>query len=81
MSPVTPTQPTAPSPGTGSMLTEREREMVYGVHAGQTNEEIGAAHFLSPATVKTHLSSAQTKLGLTGRLQLALLVERSGLLG
>ena len=63
------------------LLTEREREMVYGVHAGQTNEEIGAAHFLSPATVKTHLSSAQTKLGLTGRLQLALLVERSGLLG
>ena len=62
-------------------LTERERQMVYGVHAGQTNDEIGAAHFLSPATVKTHLSSAQTKLGLTGRLQLALLVERSGLLG
>ena len=62
-------------------LTERERQMVYGVHAGQTNEEIGAAHFLSSATVKTHLSSAQTKLGVTGRLQLALLVERSGLLG
>ena len=62
-------------------LTERERQMVYGVHAGQTNEEIGAAHFLSPATVKTHLSSAQTKLGVSGRVQLALLVERSGLLG
>lgn len=62
-------------------LTERERQMVYGVHAGQTNEEIGAHHFLSPATVKTHLSSAQTKLGLTGRVQLALLVQRSGLLG
>ena len=62
-------------------LTERERQMVYGVHAGQTNEQIGAVHFLSAATVKTHLSNAQTKLGLTGRLQLALLVERSGLLG
>lgn len=62
-------------------LTERERQMLYGVHAGQTNEEIGAAHFLSPATVKTHLSSAQTKLGLAGRVQLALLVQRSGVLG
>ena len=62
-------------------LTERERQMVYGVHAGQTNEEIGASHFLSAATVKTHLSSAQTKLGVSGRVQLALLVERSGLLG
>ena len=62
-------------------LTERERQMLYGVHAGQTNEEIGTAHFLSAATVKTHLSSAQNKLGVSGRVQLALLVERSGLLG
>ena len=62
-------------------LTERERQMAYAVHSGQTNDQIGLAHFLSPATVKTHLSSAQTKLGLTGRVQLAILVERSGLLG
>ncbi|SDC55954.1 two component transcriptional regulator, LuxR family [Sanguibacter gelidistatuariae] len=63
------------------LLTERELQMACGAHAGQTNEEIGAANFLSAATVKTHLSSAQTKLGLTGRIQLAILVERSGLLG
>lgn len=62
------------------VLTEREFQMVSGVHAGKTNDEIGDALFVSAATVKTHLSSAQAKLGVTGRIQLAILVERSGLL-
>ena len=42
---------------------------------GQTNAEIGAALFMSVATVKAHLTSVLTKLGATNRTQVALLVH------
>jgi DNA-binding NarL/FixJ family response regulator len=62
-----------------SQLTKREMQIAFGVHKGLTNDEIGAQMFVSSATVKTHLSNVLTKLDLSGRVQLAILVERSGI--
>lgn len=60
-------------------LTGRERDVVLGVWAGRTNREIAAELFLSEQTVKTHLASAQRRLGVFNRTEVAVLVERSGL--
>ena len=38
---------------------------------GLTNPEIGARLFIGRGTVKTHLSHVYTKLGVTGRAELA----------
>lgn len=37
--------------------------------------------FLSESTVKTHLRSAEVKLGVGSRAELAILVDRAGLIG
>ncbi|GHG44573.1 DNA-binding response regulator [Flavimobilis marinus] len=58
-------------------LTERQRAIAEGVHAGATNEEIGAQLFLSAATVKTHLSEALLRTGAANRVALAVLVEQA----
>ena len=46
-----------------SVLTEREREVLALVGKGLSNQEIGTELFLSPATARTHVSRAMTKLG------------------
>ena len=56
-------------------LSPREREVALAVARGQTNAEIGAALFMSVATVKAHLTNVLTKLGATNRTQVALLVH------
>jgi DNA-binding NarL/FixJ family response regulator len=61
-------------------LTVREREVVCAVARGLSNAQIGAELFASEATVKSHLAHAQSKLGCSGRVEVAVLVERSGLL-
>lgn len=63
-----------------SRLSDREREVVVGVARGWSNARTAAELFLSEATVKTHLSSAQAKLGCHNRVEVAVLVERAGLL-
>ena len=60
-------------------LTEREGDVVLAVARGRSNAEIAAELYLSVATVKTHLSHAMAKLGLTNRTQLALLAHDAGL--
>ncbi|MEU8238535.1 response regulator transcription factor [Actinoplanes missouriensis] len=60
-------------------LTEREREMVAWVAAGFSNEQIGAALFVSPETVRTHVSRAMLKLGARSRAQLVVIAVRAGL--
>jgi DNA-binding NarL/FixJ family response regulator len=63
-----------------SRLSDREREVVVAVARGWSNADIARELFLSEATVKTHLSSAQAKLGCRNRVEVAVLVERAGLL-
>jgi DNA-binding NarL/FixJ family response regulator len=60
-------------------LTEREREIVGLVAAGYSNDEIAARFVLSPATVKTHVNRAMTKVGARDRAQLVVAAYRSGL--
>lgn len=61
-------------------LSERERDVAVAVGHGQCNEEIARSLYVSVATVKTHLASAQAKLGVGNRVQVAVLAERAGLL-
>jgi DNA-binding CsgD family transcriptional regulator len=61
-----------------SDLTARELEIVQRAAAGRTSRQIAEDLVLSVRTVDNHLQSAYTKLGVTGRDQLAaLLAPRS----
>ncbi len=58
-----------------AVLSAREREIAAAVAEGLSNTEIGTRLYLSAGTVKAHLSSALTKLGLSNRIQLAILAH------
>ncbi|GAT65296.1 luxR family transcriptional regulator [Planomonospora sphaerica] len=62
-----------------SALTDREREVLALVGTGMTNDEIARALFMSPATAKTHVSRAMTKLHARDRAQLVVIAYESGL--
>jgi DNA-binding NarL/FixJ family response regulator len=62
-----------------NVLTEREREVMVLVAAGRSNDEIAAELFISPATAKTHVSRAMSKLGARDRAQLVVLAYETGL--
>lgn len=53
-------------------LTEREKEVLAELGKGLTNEEIAKALYISPNTVKKHISSILLKLNLQRRTQVAL---------
>jgi DNA-binding NarL/FixJ family response regulator len=60
-------------------LTEREHEVIRGVARGWSNAEIARELGMSEATVKAHVSRSLAKLGLTNRVQAAILVHDAGL--
>jgi DNA-binding NarL/FixJ family response regulator len=60
-------------------LTEREREVMALVAEGLNNDEIAERLFVSPLTVKTHVSHAMVKLGARDRIQLVVFAYQSGL--
>jgi DNA-binding CsgD family transcriptional regulator len=62
-----------------SVLTDREREVLARVAAGMSNDEIGAALFMSPLTAKTHVNRMMTKLGARDRAQLVVIAYETGL--
>jgi DNA-binding NarL/FixJ family response regulator len=61
------------------LLTNREREVMVLVAAGLANDEIAKELFVSPATAKTHVNRAMTKLGARDRAQLVVFAYESGL--
>jgi DNA-binding NarL/FixJ family response regulator len=61
-------------------LTEREREVLRLLAEGLDNNEIGLNLYLSPTTVKRHVSAIFTKLGVSNRVQAAIWAVRAGLL-
>ncbi|GAA4596895.1 response regulator transcription factor [Planotetraspora phitsanulokensis] len=63
-----------------ALLNDREREVAVAVGEGRSNAQIAAVLYLGVPTVKTHVSSILTKLGLNNRVQIALLVHDAGLL-
>lgn len=70
--------PSTHEPGLG-LLTQREREVLALVARGQSNKEIARTLVISETTVKHHLGSILSKLGLTSRTQAALYGVRDGL--
>ena len=61
------------------VLTEREREIVGLVGEGLSNAEIADRLVVSPATAKTHVSRAMTKLHVRDRAQLVVIAYETGL--
>ena len=66
-------------PGPLEVLTDREREVMAQVGEGLSNLEIAERLYMSPATAKTHVSRAMTKLGARDRAQLVVLAYETGL--
>jgi DNA-binding NarL/FixJ family response regulator len=62
-----------------TLLTEREREVATAVGSGASNADVAASLFMSEATVKAHVSRLLTKLELTNRVQIAILVHDASL--
>jgi DNA-binding NarL/FixJ family response regulator len=60
-------------------LTEREREILDGVAAGMTNDQIGATLFLSPKTVANNVSMILDKLHLAHRAEAIIKARDAGL--
>jgi DNA-binding NarL/FixJ family response regulator len=61
------------------LLTDREREVMSLVAGGLTNDEIAHQLYISPATAKTHVSRAMTKLNARDRAQLVVYAYETGL--
>ncbi|RFU68897.1 DNA-binding response regulator [Peribacillus saganii] len=60
-------------------LTKRETEVLREIATGKSNKEIAAALFITEKTVKTHVSSIVSKLGLQDRTQAALYAVKQGI--
>ena len=58
--------------GLPEKLSERESEVAREVAAGRSNKEIARVLGITERTVKAHLGAVFAKLGVRGRLQLAL---------
>jgi len=71
--------PTAPRTSLLRTLTEREREVVALAGTGLSNDEIAERLFISPATSRTHVSRAMSKLGARDRAQLVVFAYETGL--
>ncbi len=66
-----PAQPVVP-------LTEREEEVLVTVAGGRTNAEIADELHISLSTVKTHLASLMSKLGVRNRVEIAMWAYETG---
>ena len=74
--------PTAGDPSARALvaaLTEREREVAVLMTQGLTNNQIGPRLHLSLASVKSHLTSMFTKLGVDNRVSAAMIIRDAGL--
>ncbi|WP_033344867.1 response regulator [Catenuloplanes japonicus] len=60
-------------------LTARELQILARVGLGETNQEIAAALFISPATARTYVSRLLAKLRARDRTQLAVIAHRARL--
>lgn len=67
------------TPGNPEALSERETEVLRLVATGKANKEIAGILHIGENTVKTHVSSVLTKLGVQSRTQAALFAMQVGL--
>jgi DNA-binding NarL/FixJ family response regulator len=66
----------AVDPDNLAMLSPREKEVLALVAAGHSNKAIAERLYLSPNTIKTHVSSLLTKLQAGTRVQLAVIAAQ-----
>lgn len=59
-------------------LTARERQVLDGLAAGQSNQQIAQALFLSPKTVRNYVSILFSKLGVTSRSEAIVRAREAG---
>ena len=61
-------------------LSNREREVLGQIVQGRTNREIGERLFISQKTVGVHVGNILSKLGVSGRVEAAMVAVRLDLL-
>jgi DNA-binding NarL/FixJ family response regulator len=61
-----------------SVLSERERSVLVAVAQGMSNAEAGRALGMREATVKAHVSRILAKMGMSNRVQAAILAHDAG---
>ena len=67
------------APAAWSRLSPREREVLALVSHGRTNREIADALFISEKTASVHVSHILDKLGVSSRVEAALMAARGEL--
>jgi DNA-binding NarL/FixJ family response regulator len=68
-----------PGGASSPKLSGRELQVLQLMADGMPNSEIGEELFISPMTVKRHVSAVLKKLGVSNRVQAAIVAVRSGL--
>jgi DNA-binding NarL/FixJ family response regulator len=74
-----PEEDAAPTPEGLDELSPRELEVLGFIARGHTNREIADTLYLSPLTVKTHVSRILMKLRARDRVQLVVIAYQAGL--
>jgi DNA-binding NarL/FixJ family response regulator len=64
---------------TGFGLTSREIDIISAIKEGSSNREIASKLAISEETVKRHLSNIYSKLGVSSRLELAVVASEQHL--
>jgi DNA-binding NarL/FixJ family response regulator len=65
-------------PALAQTLSNRERDVLRGVLAGRSNDEIGLDLRIRRKTVESYLSTLFDRFGVTSRTELALIADREG---
>lgn len=66
--------------GQGSLLSEREREVLRAIRDGKSNREIASLLFVAESTVKSHLKNIFAKLDVPNRTRAVALASDAGIL-
>lgn len=73
-----PNGPAMPSNAAFERLTERERDVLWLVAQGMTNQEVADRLGVGEATAKTHVSRMLAKLGVRDRVQAVIVAHQLG---
>jgi DNA-binding NarL/FixJ family response regulator len=77
--PTASTAPEAAVPRDDLGLSKRELEVLALVAAGRTNGQIAQELFISPKTASVHVTHILDKLGVSSRIEAAMIAARAGI--